>query len=50
MKKATGCKGKKADVHVIDKAPEGPKGVLFAYCHLIYLFIYFFFFSFSFAM
>ena len=31
VKKATGRKGKEADVHVIDKVPEGPRGVTFAY-------------------
>ena len=31
VKKATGRKGKEADVHVIDKAPEGPGGVTSAY-------------------
>ena len=27
----TGHKGKEADVHMIDKALEGPRGVTFAY-------------------
>jgi len=31
VKKETRCKGKEADVHMIDKAPEGPKGVISAY-------------------
>ena len=31
VKKVIGRKGKEADVHMIDKAPEGPKGVTFAY-------------------
>ena len=28
VKKATNCKGKEADVHMIDKTLEGPKGVI----------------------
>ena len=31
MKKATSCEGKEVDVHVIDKAPEGPRGITSAY-------------------
>ena len=31
MKKETGCKGKEADVHMIDKKLEGPRGVISAY-------------------
>jgi len=31
VKKATECKGKEADVHVIDQTPEGPRGVISTY-------------------
>ena len=31
VKKATSCKGKEADVHMIDKMLEGPWGVVSAY-------------------
>ena len=31
VKKAISHKGKKADVHMIDKAPEGPRGVISVY-------------------
>jgi len=31
VKKATGRKGKEANVHMIEKKPEGPKGVISAY-------------------
>ena len=31
VKKATSCKGKEADVHMIDKMLEGPRGVVSAY-------------------
>ena len=31
VKKEIGCKGKEANVHVINKAPEGPKGITSAY-------------------
>ena len=34
VKKATGRKGKEADVYMIDKAPEGPRHVIFAYTAL----------------
>ena len=31
VKKATNRKGKKADVHMIDKIPEGLRGVIYTY-------------------
>ena len=31
VKKATTCKGKEADVHMIDKTPKGLRGVNSAY-------------------
>ena len=31
VRKATRCKGKEADVHMIDKAPDRPRGVVSAY-------------------
>ena len=31
VKKATACKGKEADVHMIDKTPKGLRGVNSAY-------------------
>ena len=34
VKKVIICKGKEADVHMIDKTPEGLRGVVYAYTAL----------------
>ena len=35
VKKATECKGKEADVHMVDKAPKRPWGITSTYIALI---------------